>query len=334
MAGNLKAIGLISGGLDSSLAIKAIQLQGIEVIAVHFLIPFVKYDAKSTEESSAQKIARNLGCKLKIIELKDDYLKMVKTPRHGYGKNLNPCIDCKIFMLQRAKEIMRSSAAKFIFTGEVIGQRPMSQTKRSLRKIEEESSLKGLLVRPLSAKFLPQTIPQKEGWLKEELLFDIHGRGRKRQIALARKWKIKEYPWPGGGCLLTDPSFCKRLKELIAHNEYSYENIELLKVGRHFRLSKDFKFIVGRDQKDNEKIIQLAKKNDALFLPANRVPGPVGLGKGVMNEKIKELCASIIARYTKAKSQVEVSFNIIGNKKKDTLIASSIDHTHLKKFII
>lgn len=334
MANNLKAIGLISGGLDSSLAIKAIQLQGIEVIALHYLIPFVKYDATSgIEESSAKKIANSLSCKLKIIELRGNYLKMIKNPKYGYGKNLNPCIDCKIFMLKHAKKIMQQQGAKFVFTGEVVGQRPMSQNKKSLAKIEKESGLGKILVRPLSAMILPKTIPQKEGWLKSEFLFDINGRGRKRQIALAKKWAIKEYPWPGGGCLLTDPSFCRRLKDIMDHEEYSLDNIKLLKVGRHFRINKKLKLVVGRDQKDNERILDLARNSDVCFEP-DGIPGPIGIGRGILDKDTKRIAAQIVARYTSLDDEIKVTFGFIGRNKKEIILEKAINENRLKSFMV
>jgi len=329
----MRAIVLISGGLDSSLAIKGIQNQGIEVLAINFLIPFLKYDLTSSHNSFAKRIAEKLGCEFKIITLTDDYLEMVKNPKHGYGKNFNPCIDCKILMLKKAKNIMTEVGASFIATGEVLGQRPMSQHKQSLQRIEEESGLNGLLVRPLSALLLGPTIPQEKGWLKREFLFDIQGRGRRRQMVLAKEWGVEEYPWPGGGCLLTDPHFCRRLKDLLKYGKLSIEDIELLKLGRHFRITPDFKLIVGRDEEENGKIISLAKSQDPFFEP-KKLPGPTGIGRGLLNQELKGIAARIIARYTCLDSKVEVVCGSVSRKNEELISVKGMDEKQLKEWIL
>lgn len=329
----MKAIVLISGGLDSSLAIKAIQNQGIEVLAINFLIPFLKYDLISSHNSFAKKIAEQSGCEFKVITLSDEYLEMVKNPKHGYGKNLNPCIDCKILMLKVAKDIMSEAGASFIATGEVLGQRPMSQHKQSLQRIEDESGLNGLLLRPLSALLLPPTTPQEKGWLKREFLFDIRGRGRGRQIALAKEWGVEEYPWPGGGCLLTDPHFCRRLKDLSKYGKLSVEDIELLKLGRHFRITPDFKLIVGRDKEENGKLISLAKSRDLFFEP-KKLPGPTGIGRGLANRELKDIAARIIARYTSLDSEVEIVYGAVSGEKRELISVKGMDEKQLKRWIV
>jgi len=329
----MKVVVLISGGLDSSLAIKAIQNQGIEVLAINFLIPFLKYDLPNSHSFFAKRIAEQLGCEFKIIALTDDYLEMLKNPKHGYGKNFNPCIDCKILMLKQAKNIMTEVKASFIATGEVLGQRPMSQQRQSLKRIEEESGLKGLLVRPLSALLLASTIPQEKGWLREEFLFNIQGRGRRRQIDLAKEWGVEEYPWPGGGCLLTDSHFCRRLKDLLKYDKLSIEDIELLKLGRHFRITPDFKLIVGRDKEENEKLFSLAKKEDLLFEPKN-LPGPTGIGRGLAGEELKDIAARIIARYTSLDLEVEVVCRTVSRKNGELISAKGVDERQLKEWIV
>jgi len=329
----MKVVVLISGGLDSSLAIKAIQNQGIEVLAINFLIPFLKYDLPNSHSFFAKRIAEQLGCEFKIIALTDDYLEMLKNPKHGYGKNFNPCIDCKILMLKQAKNIMTEVKASFIATGEVLGQRPMSQQRQSLKRIEEESGLKGLLVRPLSALLLASTIPQEKGWLREEFLFNIQGRGRRRQIDLAKEWGVEEYPWPGGGCLLTDSHFCRRLKDLLKYDKLSIEDIELLKLGRHFRITPDFKLIVGRDKEENEKLFSLAKKEDLLFEPKN-LPGPTGIGRGLAGQELKDIAAGIIARYTCLSSEVEIAYGVVSGKEKKLKFVKGMDEKQLKKWIV
>ncbi|NSW76717.1 MAG: tRNA 4-thiouridine(8) synthase ThiI, partial [Candidatus Atribacteria bacterium] len=209
----MRAIGLISGGLDSALAVSIVKRQGIEVIALRFLSPFWgrgKWIKQLIEE---------LGVEYQEVEVDESYLGMIENPRYGYGKNMNPCIDCKIWMLRRAKDLMKEWGASFVFTGEVVGQRPKSQMKNTLRLIEKQSGLEGLLLRPLSAKLLPETVPEKEGWVKREELLDLSGRGRERQLKLAEEWGIRSFPPPAGGCLLTEPNFSRRLRDLRQHGE-------------------------------------------------------------------------------------------------------------------
>ncbi|UCG35619.1 MAG: 7-cyano-7-deazaguanine synthase [Candidatus Omnitrophota bacterium] len=318
----MKALALLSGGLDSSLAIRLIQNQGIEVVGLHFLIPFCRHKDVKMEKSAAKKIADSLRVKLKTEYLGQEFLKMVKNPRYGYGKNLNPCIDCKILMFKKAKKIMKEVDASFIVSGEVLGQRPMSQNKQSLKLIEKESGLKGLLLRPLSAKLLSLTIAEEKGWVKREGLEDVCGRGRNLQIKLAEKLGIREYPWPAGGCLLTDPEFCKRLKDLIKHNQFALENIELLKVGRHFRFSPTFKLVVGRDKEENERLNHLFRKGDIYFEPKEE-PGPSALGRGEYDEETKLLAARIIARYTSCGQEVKIFVRILGKTQEEYLVKGS-----------
>ena len=268
----MRAIGLVSGGLDSALAIFLLKKQGIEVIGLSFLSPF--WESKNT----LKQLAQELEIELREIEVGEEYLELLKNPQFGYGKNLNPCIDCKIWMLKEARREMEKEGASFVFTGEVVGQRPKSQLKNTLRLIEKQSGLEGYLLRPLSAKLLPPTIPEEKGWVKREELLDLQGRGRKRQLELAEKWGIKHFSPPAGGCLLTDPNFSRRLKDLWESEEaYNFESVELLKVGRHFRLRPSFKLVVGRNQIENEKLKEFVREDDILFFPG-RV-GPLALGR-------------------------------------------------------
>ena len=264
----MRAIGLVSGGLDSALAIFLLKKQGIEVIGLSFLSPF--WESKNT----LKRLAQELEIELREIEVGEEYLELLKNPQFGYGKNLNPCIDCKIWMLKEARREMEKEGASFVFTGEVVGQRPKSQLKNTLRLIEKQSGLEGYLLRPLSAKLLPPTIPEEKGWVKREELLDLQGRGRKRQLELAEKWGIKHFSPPAGGCLLTDPNFSRRLKDLWESEEaYNFESVELLKVGRHFRLRPSFKLVVGRNQIENEKLKEFVREDDILFFPGRvRVP--------------------------------------------------------------
>ncbi|MBN1914011.1 MAG: tRNA 4-thiouridine(8) synthase ThiI [Candidatus Omnitrophica bacterium] len=297
----MKAIALVSGGLDSLLAAKIIQGQEIEVIGMRFNIPFYIRKPSSFNTPDLEIIREDIG---------SEFLKIVLNPSHGFGSNINPCIDCKILMLTSARGLMPKLGAKFIITGEVLGQRPMSQHKRALDTIAREAGLEGLVLRPLSARLLSQTIPEKEGWVDRNRLFDINGRGRKTQIRLAAQLGIKEYAQPAGGCLLTDPAFSARLKDLILNKELSGDKIELLKIGRHFRLSPQLKLIVGRNESENKELQVLAQKGGYLFAPLN-IAGPAALVKGELDEGAIGLCASIVARYCDKNGDeyVEVAFS-------------------------
>jgi tRNA-specific 2-thiouridylase len=284
----MTALALLSGGLDSLLAAKLIQEQGIEVIGLHFLIPF------SPDKSSSLSGA---GIKIERIDIRKEFLEIIKAPRHGFGAQINPCIDCKIFMLSKTKELMPGFGAQFVVTGEVLGQRPMSQHRQSLALIEKESGLVGFLLRPLCAQLLSETIPEQKGWVRRERLLGFSGRGRREQIRLARELGIEKYAQPAGGCLLTDPQFTRRLKDLLAHNEMDIENIELLKVGRHFRLTPQAKLAVGRNQKENEKILSLVRPDDFIFMPTQDLAGPTALGRGVFDAQLINLSCGIVAHY-------------------------------------
>lgn len=280
---------LVSGGLDSSLAAKLIKGLGVDVLALNFRIPF------SGDKKEA--ITQNLGLPLEEIFLKEEFLEVVRKPSHGYGSNLNPCIDCKILMLRRAGELMRQRGASFIITGEVLGQRPMSQHKQALAQIEKEAGLTGLVLRPLSAKLLAETIPEKEGWVKRDKLLAFSGRGRRAQMELAGDLGIKDYPTPAGGCLLTDPEFAKKLKDLINCRQLNLDNIELLKTGRYFRLSPSAQLIVGRNDAQNCRVAQLAREGDYLFFPDENIAGPTALGRGEFNQDLIRLCCRITCSY-------------------------------------
>ena len=273
----MKAIVLVSGGLDSMLTVRAIKNNGVEPIALHFHMPFVKATEEQVKAKLQKNVVEQIGCKLRFETVSDKYMEMFKKPKHGYGKNLNPCIDCKILFLTLAKKIMEEEGASFLATGEVLGQRPMSQRKWALDKIEQQAGVEDLLVRPLCALSLPPTLPQKEGWIKKEFLHGISGRGRTPQMKLAKEWDIVEYPAPAGGCLLTDPGFSRRLQDLIDNDDLTLRNIEFLKTGRHVRVSGDFILSVGKDQTSNDKLEELAEENDFVFTSAD-LPGPYSCG--------------------------------------------------------
>ena len=286
----MKALVLLSGGLDSILALKLLLEQGIDVVAVHFVSPFFR-------SPWAVKMTKEWGIPLLEVDITDDILELLKAPPHGFGSQMNPCIDCHALMLRKAKEIMREVGASFVATGEVLGERPMSQNRSALRIVERESGLEGLLLRPLSAKLLPPTIPEKEGWVDREKLLDIQGRSRKRQVELAEKWGIKDYPSPAGGCLLTDPQFSRRLRDLMENEELSKENVLLLKIGRHFRLRKGVKLVVGRNREENERLRELFREGDSL-LQAYSHKGPDAILRGNASGEDIILAGRIVARYS------------------------------------
>ncbi|MFH1777251.1 MAG: tRNA 4-thiouridine(8) synthase ThiI [Candidatus Omnitrophota bacterium] len=297
---NKKAIALFSGGLDSILAVKIIQEQGIDVIALNYITPVHHSIKNGTSRHKLQVAGGKLGVDIKIIPLKEDFLELVKNPKYGYGKNLNPCIDCRIMLYKKAKELMPELAASFIITGEVLGQRPMSQYRQAMSIIEKESGLEGLILRPLSAKLLPETIPEKQGWVIRDKLLSISGRSRKPQIELARMFGITDYPAPAGGCLLTDKCFALRMRDLIEFNEVTLRNIDLLKVGRHFRVAENIKLVVGRDESENNFLIRQAEETDIIFKTED-YPGPIGLLTGSSADSdALSLSASIVARYSDA----------------------------------
>jgi tRNA U34 2-thiouridine synthase MnmA/TrmU len=328
----MKALSLFSGGLDSSLALKLIINQGVEVIALHFVTPLSYFD-KEKEAFFYQKVSE-LGATLKIIYLGGDFAKIVRNPRFGYGKNLNPCIDCKILMLCCAKTIMSELGASFVITGEVVAQRPKSQHKETLRLIEKNSGLEGLLLRPLSAKILEPTLPERESWVNREALLGFNGRSRNPQFKLAEKLGIKNYAWPAGGCLLTNPSFCTRVSDLLWHNECTPDNLELLKIGRHFRLNKNFKLIVGRNEKENNDILKFAADKDTVFEPLT-LAGPTALGKGVLDQELKTAASRIIAKYTaKNNEPVEVAVRLFPLEEKEIISVFPIDENKLKQLRI
>ncbi|MDD4954998.1 MAG: tRNA 4-thiouridine(8) synthase ThiI [Candidatus Omnitrophica bacterium] len=325
----MRALTLFSGGLDSSLIIKILVSQNIEVIALHFTTPLSNLD-KDKEEILHKKVAE-LGGRLKVIYLGKDFAEILKNPRFGYGKNLNPCIDCKILMLKHAKQLMAELGASFVATGEVIAQRPKSQYKETLRLIEKESGLCDLLLRPLSAKLLEPTLPEREKWINRDELFDFNGRSRNQQFKLAEHFGIKNFAWPAGGCLLTTPSFCGRVEDLLKRSQCTPENLELLKTGRHFRLSENFKLIVGRNEKEDNEILKLALDEDIIFEPLE-LAGPTALGKGIASADINHLASRIIAKYTaKNNEAVEVTVRIYPRDEKEIISAFPIEDDKLKQ---
>ena len=240
---------------------------------------------------------------MNVIQLEQDYLEMIHDPKHGYGKNMNPCIDCHAFMYKKLGDMMVQYDADFLISGEVLGQRPMSQHLNGLNAVAKWSGYKDLIVRPLSQKLLPDTKPIREGWINKDLLLDLQGRTRTPQIELAEKFGISEYPTPAGGCLLTDPGYSQRLKDLKQHDMFALKFISFLNVGRQFRLSDTTKLIIGRNQNDNEYIEKLNEKNanhKNIVLKAKDIPGPNGILQSrdeIIGDEILMLAAEILVRY-------------------------------------
>lgn len=308
----MKALALLSGGLDSTLAVKLIAEQGIEVIALNFHGPFC-----TCSHTGCRYVSKDLGCEFKTVALGQDYLEMVKHPKHGYGSFLNPCIDCRIFIFRKAKELMKDLGASFVISGEILGQRPMSQHKRALNIIEKESALEGLIVRPLCAKLLEPTIPEQSGWVNREKLLSFSGRSRKPQLLLAKESGIKEIFCAGGGCLLNDAIFSRKVKDLIKHNCFTLEESHLLRIGRHFRLNENLKLIVGRDERENNALQKYAEKKYAYLFP-EELKGPLGLLDGNFeNDGFLDKACSIIAYYSDKNLEDEVvKIRLSGNHSK------------------
>lgn len=338
-----KAVALSSGGLDSTLAILVVKNQGIEVQAIKFLTPFdcdisqippypplipplARGDTEGSKgnnrgiidsrhslyfSNKEMNVAKKFGFDIKTCRLGDQFLEIVKNPKHGYGKNMNPCIDCRILMLKEAKVFMDEIGAEFIITGEVLGQRPMSQRKEMFYHIDKEAGVVNQVLRPLSAKLLRITVPEAEGIIDRKKLHDFSGRSRKPQIALAEEFGLADYPAPAGGCLLTEPNYAQRLKDLLTHNpEPSMRDIDLLRIGRHFRFSPACKIIVGRDKAENAIIESLSMNNDCLL----RVDGygsPITLVSGEITDEALKIAASLCARYSDAKNMSEIEVTVL-----------------------
>ncbi len=296
---NKKAIVLLSGGLDSILATRLMTELGIEVVCVNYYIEFAVCGGGPT---AAIESAESLGVPLKVFDITPEYLEMFKNPKHGYGANINPCIDCKIFMLKKAKAYMEEVGASFLVTGEVLGERPMSQRRDALNIIEKQAGVRGILLRPLTAKNLPPTLPEEAGVVDREKLLDIRGRGRTPQLELAAKYGIKEFPNPSGGCLLTDPGFTKRVRDIIAHNDLNLVSLRLLKVGRHFRLSDTTKLVIGRDQEENDELQGLIKDGDACIRLKDK-QGPFSMLRGPADDAMIRYAAEVVAQHTKFRGE-------------------------------
>jgi len=308
----VRAVALLSGGLDSTLAIRLMLDQGIEVAALNCVSVFCTCTPKSFGCSAARVAVRQLGVELKTISTSAELLDVVKKPKHGYGKNLNPCLDCRIVTFRKAREYMREVGASFLVTGEVLGERPMSQRREAMKLIEAEAGVAGLVVRPLSAALLEPTIPERNGWIDRARLLGIQGRSRKPQIELARQYGIADYPCPAGGCRLTDRGFAERMRDLMAHTrDFSLDDVKLLKLGRHFRLSPTAKVVIGRDKEENKELVALAGDDDML-LEVVGFSGPVALVRGAPSHDELLRVAAVTAGYGKARNEGQVQVRVWG----------------------
>jgi len=323
LPGQRKAVSLISGGLDSLLATKVIMDQGIHVEGINFFTGFCveghthairKKDKQKEKRNNALWVAEQLGIKLHIIDISEDYKDIVLNPKHGYGSNLNPCLDCKIFMVNQAKawSFMEENQFDFIITGEVVGQRPKSQRAETMPIIARESGAEDRLLRPLCAKHLPPTLPEREGWVDREKLFDFHGRNRKPQIALANELGFDEYSQPAGGCcFLTDENYSRKLADLWdarGERRYELDDIMLLKVGRHIRPNKNFKLIVSREEGENN-FLSGYKREFTTVRPISH-PGALALLDGTPTAEDLELAARIVGRYCKGRNEDTVTIQV------------------------
>lgn len=323
----MKALSVFSGGLDSMLAVEIVRAQGVEVLGLFFESPFF-----SSEKARGS--ASSIRLPLKVIDITKRHLEVVKNPKHGHGENMNPCIDCHALMIRCAGERLEEEGAKFIITGEVLGQRPMSQNRRSLALVAKESGFDRVLLRPLSAKRLPQTLPEEMGWIDRERLLDWSGRSRKPQMALADRLGIEGYPSPAGGCLLTDAIFSRRLRDLLSSRpECKRREIDLLKLGRHFRIDSETKLIVGRNKRENQEIEELAEPGD-LMLKTTAIPGPTVLVLGGLSSESEDLAAAITASYSDAADGGEAEVMLTGKGSNRVVYAVGQKKEAFKPYMI
>jgi len=327
-----KAISLISGGLDSILATKLVIEEGLEVIGLTFKLPFLPSD-NSLEIT--KEICKEFKIKLRIIDFCNSkkYYNIIEKPKFGYGKNFNPCIDCHLFMLKIAKKVMQEEGADVIVTGDVLGERPMSQRKKILYIMDEKAHLSGRVLRPLSAKCLDETKVEKDGIINREHMLAIQGRSRKEQFKLANTYKINHYPTPGGGCLLTESQFCKKVEDLIRYKSLNSKNVSLLKVGRHFRLNGKLKLVVGRSEIDN-KILESLWQAPQILIKCKNIVGPSAIMCGSSSKKDIMLAASIVASFTKAKDAIIIEYIKHKNTRSKQLQVDAIDNDERAKLRI
>jgi len=347
MSTQRKAVALISGGLDSLLAAKVVMEQGVHVEGINFFTGFCveghthairKKDRDKPKRNNALWVAEQLGIKLHIVDIVEEYKDVVINPRHGYGANLNPCLDCKVFMVHKAREWMEQHGFDFIITGEVIGQRPMSQRKDTMPVVQKESGIDDRLLRPLCAKNLPETLPEREGWVQRDGLYGFSGRSRKPQMALARQFGFEDYAQPAGGCcFLTDEQYSVKLADLWQHRgekRYELDDIMLLKVGRHIRPAEHFKLIVSREEGEGNFL--QGYRNLYPSMKTTSHAGPLALIEGEVSDADIELAARIIARYSQGRTaaEVEVEYRTVDGTLRQLKVVPLGAHEIPKQWIL
>ncbi|MEM2400863.1 MAG: 7-cyano-7-deazaguanine synthase [Candidatus Bathyarchaeia archaeon] len=321
-----KALVLLSGGLDSLLATKIILDQGVDVEAIHFIIPFHKYN-----HDMIDKLSEELNIKIHEVHLGQEFLDIVANPRYGYGSQMNPCIDCRILMFRKAKELAEKIGADFLVTGEVLDERPFSQRLKAMLLIEREAGLEGKILRPLSAKLLPPTEAEKAGLINREKLLAIRGRRRIQQIKLAIEYGIKNYPTPSGGCLLTDPAFARRVKDHLQHEgRLTPKDAKLLMIGRHFRIN-GVKVIVGRNMEENDKLYVLSEQYNILRLMVKDYKGPITLITDKCDLSVVRMAAAITVRYSDAPKDVPVRVIYKHAEGESEIDVTSIDEGEIER---
>jgi len=320
-----KAIGLISGGLDSLLAARVLLDQGIEVLGLSFETPFFG-------PGTAKRIAVQLGIPLRVMEISEEHLKIVMNPPHGYGSAMNPCIDCHALMIRNAGQIMEEEGYDFIFTGEVLNQRPMSQNRQSLQLVAKLSGYSEFLLRPLSAKLLPETRVEREGIVDRGRMLDIQGRSRKKQLALAQDYGLVEFGTPAGGCLLTERGFSVKLRELFEMGNFDLRDVRLLKLGRHFRIGT-VKMVLGRNEEENQKIKEMRRDGDVL-LSAEHFPGPVALVCGGAAEEVLRQGAGICVAFSDVHGSEEMPELLLEGKYEARIRPPLLTRAQIREFAI
>lgn len=348
MAAHVRAISLFSGGLDSICATRLVMEQGIEVIALKFVTPFFGYDILENPDRYKAETKEKYGIDVRVVDISDDYLQMLRKPAHGFGKYFNPCIDCKIFMLKRAIQMMAELHASFLITGEVLGQRPMSQRRDTLNVIERDSLTRGILLRPLSAKLMNETEAEKQGLVDREQLLDFSGRGRSRQIALAKSFGITDFPAPAGGCILADPILSRRISLLysgdfvVDSERMSVTDILLLLIGRQYLLPGGGWLILGRDEKENIRIDELREAGD-IRVDIEERPGPTALlRRGAAcyadpetRKQDIRLAAGLVVRYAKKVDGIFAPGNVIIEEGGEPyeLFAEAVEDGFFRKWV-
>ena len=324
-----RALAMISGGLDSILAAKLIKDQGIEVIGICFKSYFFN-------EENAIKMTKQIGIRLEVVDFSEEQFEVVKNPKHGWGKNMNPCIDCHALMMKHSGRLLEEFNADFIITGEGLNQRPMSQNRQALNIVKKESGFSNKILRPLCALNLDPTEMELNGLVDREKLLKISGRSRKPQMELAEKWGIKEYPSPAGGCKLTEPNYSIRLRDALNRNEnLTQKEIDLLRFGRHFISSNNVKIIVTRTAEEGTEIKKILSKEDLVFLPSH-FNGAMAIIHGDAKDKDKELACKLVSRYSKGRdeAEVDVKFGNFGTPFKNELRVKPATEEEVSKYLL